>query len=172
MNDARFSTWTPDQLLDWLSELGITHETSTHAPLFTVSDSRAHREVHEGAYTKNLFVRNKKGHMWLLTLIEDRQVNLKELARQLGAGNFSFASEERLFRHLGITPGAVSPLALVNDSELQVQFVLDSAILEFDRVHLHPLVNEMTTTLPRDDFLRFLDAVDHAPKVLELNGSE
>jgi Ala-tRNA(Pro) deacylase len=66
----------------------------------------------------------------------------------------------------------VSPLALVNDSEQQVQFVLDSAILEFDRVHLHPLVNEMTTTLPRDDFLRFLDAVDHAPKVLELNGSE
>ncbi|KAA3633109.1 MAG: prolyl-tRNA synthetase associated domain-containing protein [Proteobacteria bacterium] len=169
MIDDTQEPWTPVQLLDWLDSLGIDCPTIHHPPLRTVADSRKHREIHEGAYTKNLFVRNKKGRMWLLTLLEHRSVQLKATARQLGAGNFSFASQERLMQYLGIVPGAVSPLALVNDPTARVEFVLDTGVLEYDRVHMHPLDNSMTTTLRRDDFLKFLDAVDHPPLRLELD---
>lgn len=133
----------------------------------TVEDSRAHREIAEGAYTKNLFVRNKKGKMWLLTLLEHRQVALKPTAKQLNAGNFSFASEERLMAHLGIRPGAVSPLALINDSTTQVDFILDNGVLEHEIIHMHPLDNTRTTSMPRDDFLKFLDLVNHPPQIVD-----
>ncbi|MFT5113429.1 MAG: Ala-tRNA(Pro) deacylase [Parasphingorhabdus sp.] len=160
------SHWTPDRLLKWLSEQDISCPTINHPPLRTVEDSRAHREIAEGAYTKNLFVRNKKGRMWLLTMLESRQIHLKQFAKTLGAGNFSFASEERLMKHLGIIPGAVSPLALINDSACEVNFVLDEDILQHAVVHFHPLDNCMTTTLKKDDFLRFLTEVKHVPHVV------
>lgn len=169
LNDPQ---WTPEGLLDWMSAEGIDCPTIHHAPLRTVADSRQHREVFEGAYTKNLFVRNKKGAMWLLTLLEDRQVVLKTLAKRLGAGNFSFASEDRLWRHLGVTPGAVSPLALVNDAKGEVRFVLDRGILDFPRVHFHPLDNTRTTTLSREDFLAFLERIGHAPELIDPAGGD
>lgn len=103
--------------------------------------------------------------MWLLTLHENRNIRLKDVARQLGAGNFSFASTERLMTYLGIVPGAVSPLALINDSQCKVEFVLDREILDFSMVHLHPLDNRLTTTLSREDFLRFLDTINHTPRI-------
>lgn len=167
MKTIEAGPWTPESLLDWLARMGIDCPTSHHPPLRTVADSQRHREVEEGAYTKNLFVRNKKGRMWLLTLLEQRSVDLKRIAKSLGAGNFSFASEERLMRHLGIAPGAVSPLALINDAGKSVTFVLDREILGYDIVHLHPLDNSMTTTLTREDFLDFLAAIDHAPVLFD-----
>jgi Ala-tRNA(Pro) deacylase len=167
MNQIECERWTPRKLLDWMESLNIECPTFEHPPLRTVEDSRRYREIHEGAYTKNLFVRNKKGHMWLLTLLEHRRVDLKETAKNLGAGHFSFASEQRLMRHLGIVPGAVSPLALVNDVDGQVNFVLDSGILAFDRIHLHPLDNRMTTTLRLEDLLGFLEKIDHSPQLID-----
>ena len=161
--------WTPQQLLEWLTETGIDCPTIEHVPLRTVEDSRAHGEIAEGAYTKNLFVRNKKGNMWLLTLSESRQIQLKPTAKKLAAGNFSFASEQRLFNHLGIRPGAVSPLALINDAEGQVSFVLDQSILDHDIMHFHPLDNSLTTTLKRQDFLDFLERINHAPQVVDFD---
>ena len=158
---------TPERLLGWFESLGIACPTVSHPPLYTVEDSRAHRNVHEGAYTKNLFLRNKKGDMWLLTLQESRRIELKETAKSLGAGNFSFASAERLERYLGVAPGAVSPLALANDAEGRVAFVIDREVLAHEQVHFHPLDNTLTTTLKREDFLRFLDVIGHPPKILD-----
>ncbi len=159
--------WTPENLLLLLEQNNISNNTIHHPPLRTVEDARRHREVDEGAYTKNLFVRNKKGKMWLLTLLEYRQIHLKQTAKQLGAGNFSFASEQRLMKHLGIIPGAVSPLALINDSAGDVAFVLDRGILDHKALHFHPLDNSMTTTITRDGFLRFLEITDHSPYVFD-----
>lgn len=156
----------PAELIAFLGEHGIDCPTVSHAPLMTVADSRRHREVHAGAYTKNLFVRNKRGRMWLLTLLEDREIVLKETAKAIGAGNLSFASRERLWRHLGIEPGAVSPLALVNDREREVEFLIDPGILVHGTIHLHPLDNTMTTTLTREGFLRFLATLGREPKPL------
>ncbi len=162
--------WSPRGLLEWLQrDAGIACPTISHPALRTVEDSRRHREIATGAYTKNLFVRNKKGRMWLLTLLESRSIELKSTAKLVGAGNFSFASTERLERHLGVIPGAVSPLALVNDREGQVQFVLDRGILEHRQVHFHPLDNTRTTTLDRGDFLKFLELVEHPPALLDFD---
>ena len=155
--------WSSDKLLNWLTENNINNSTITHTAMRTVDDSRAHRTSAEGAYTKNLFVRNKKGKMWLITLLENRQVNLKQLAKYFNAGNFSFASEQRLMENLGVIPGAVSPLALVNAPVSSVQFLLDSKILSFRNVHFHPLDNRMTTTLSREDFLKVLALINHEP---------
>jgi 8-oxo-dGTP diphosphatase len=101
-----------EELWARLSELAIAHETHAHAPVFTVEEAKRHRPPGEGLHTKNLFVRDKKERMWLVTLEEDRPVDLRALARELGTSNLSFASPARLRRHLGVEPGSVTPLAL------------------------------------------------------------
>lgn len=169
MDSSEDVPYTPQTLLAWLNSLGIDCPTISHPPLRTVADSRAHRQVFEGAYTKNLFLRNKRGRMWLVTLLEHREVELKALARQVSAGNFSFASEERLHRYLGVKPGAVSPLALANDRGRDVTFVLDHGVVAFEQVHLHPLDNTRTTTVRVNDLLKFLDATGHVPVMLAIS---
>lgn len=149
--------------------LGIAAEVAHHPPVFTVEQARRHRPPGErGAHVKNLFLRNKKGEMWLVTTLEDRPIDLKSLARQIGAGHLSFASFDRLRARLGVEPGSVTPLAAMNDREHLVRVVLDAAILDADRVHCHPLTNDRTVALAPQDLLRFLADSDHAPSVIDL----
>ena len=143
----------PDALLSMLELMGIEHEVLTHPPLRTVEDAKRIRPKTDYGHTKNLFVRNKKGKMWLLTLHEDRQVDLKQVAQTLGAGRFSFGSAERLMRYLGVIPGAVSPFAMLNDTSHQVSFVIDEALMSHPKWHIHPLDNRMTVTLERQALL-------------------
>jgi len=162
---------TPDELLAKLAGLGIAQTTKQHAPLFTVEEAKALRGELEGAHIKNLFLRNKKGAMWLVTCLEDRAVDLKSLGETLGAGRFSFGSAERLMKHLGVRPGAVTPLAVINDTGGAVTMVLDKGVLEHPVVNAHPLVNDKTTALSPGDLLRFLEAQGHAPKLLEMESA-
>ncbi len=157
----------PSELLRHLTRLGIEHCTVEHPPLFTVEQSKALRGDLPGGHTKNLFLRNKKGRMWLVTCQEDRSVDLKRLAEHLGAGRFSFASPERLMEYLGITPGAVSPLALANDQDRVVQFAMDSRLLEYSRLNLHPLSNAMTTSIAPRDLTRFLAELGHHTQLID-----
>jgi Ala-tRNA(Pro) deacylase len=111
--------------------------------------------------------------MWLVTAEEDRPIDLKALGTALGAsGRVSFGSPERLMRHLGVIPGAVTPFGLVNDIDGQVSFVLDEGLMRHDTLSFHPLTNEATTAIARDDFLRFLEAIGHAPRQLALSPRE
>lgn len=157
-----------DALLQRLTEFGIEHATVRHTPVFTVEEARAQRNGSGGAHSKNLLLRNKKGRMWLLTCLEDRCVDLRQLADVLGAGRFSFASPRRLMAYLGITPGAVTPFGLINDITGAVQLVLDGALLGMSPLHFHPLDNSMTTAIRPDDLMRFLESIDHSPQVLSL----
>ncbi len=116
---------------------------------------------------RNLFLRNKKGVMWLVTCQEDREIDLKALGERLGAGRFSFGSAERLMKYLGVLPGAVTPFAVINDRRSQVAVVLDSTLPEQDPVNCHPLVNTMTTALSGYDLVRFLEAEGHPPQLLD-----
>lgn len=152
-----------------LAAQGIPVETVAHPPVFTVEQARRHRNRHDGVHIKNLFVRNKPGAMWLLTLREDRAVDLQALARRLGAGRFTFGSPERLRRTLGVEPGSVTPLAALRDRDGEVTVVLDAAVRHADAVHCHPLTNDRTTTLRGDDLARFLASTGHAPVVLDLD---
>src|SRR5262245_3939016 len=123
---------TPDDLFARLDELGIRTTSVRHPPVFTVEEAKALRGKLPGGHVKNLFLRNKKGEMWLLVAEEDRAVDLKLLAEKLGSGRFSFGSAERLMAHLGIVPGAVTPLAVINDREAKVRVVIDRVLLGQD----------------------------------------
>ncbi len=166
---------TPEKSLDeaeqalfaYLDQLGITYRTVGHPRMATVEEAKAHRVDHEGAHVKNLFVRNKKGRMWLVTVLEDRVIDLKDLGARLGAGHLSFGSAARLAAHLGVKPGAVTPLAAMNDTEGLVTVALDSGIEKERFVHCHPLRNDRTTTLHAVDLPRFLMATGHAPVMLD-----
>src|SRR5262252_6222210 len=118
---------TPADLLAFLDKLGIKHATVTHAPLFTVEQSQALRGTIPGAHTKNLFLKDKKGTLFLVTTLEDAEIKLKSLHRRLGAGGrFSFGSAELMRETLGIEPGSVTPFAAINDAERRVRVVLDA----------------------------------------------
>jgi len=163
---------TPEALFRRLDELGIAHETTSHDPVFTVEEAKAVRGRLTGGHTKNLFLRNKKGAMWLVVCEEDRLIDLKALARHLNAGRFSFSSADRLTKYLGVIPGAVTPFAVINDRQGLVRVVVDLAVLSFGRVNFHPLDNAMTTTIKGDDLVKFLRAENHAPEVTDLGKLE
>src|SRR5205814_7763660 len=136
---------SPQQLFARLDALGLAHRTVEHAPVFTVDQAKQHRGALPGHHIKNLFLRNKKEAMWLVVALEDRAIDLKRLGEALGAGRLSFGSPERLRRHLGVEPGSVTPLALINDQAQAVQLVLDRGLADGDGpVNVHPLVNTMT----------------------------
>jgi len=160
---------SPQQLFARLEQLGIAERTVEHPPVFTVEEAKALRGDLPGHHIKNLFLRNKKEEMWLVVALEDRAIDLKRLGEVLGAGRLSFGSAERLKRHLGVEPGSVTPLALINDDSRSVQLALDRGLVEGDGapVNVHPLVNTMTTAMAAADLLRFFEATGHAPRWLD-----
>lgn len=159
----------PADLLRRLEALGIATRTVRHPPVFTVEEAKALRGELPGGHIKNLFLRNKKGAMWLVVCLEDRDIDLKVLAAALGAGRFSFGSAERLTTYLGVPPGAVTPFGVMNDKAGRVQVVLDKAMLAHDPLNCHPLVNDMTTAIAPADLVRFLEAEGHGPQILDLD---
>ena len=163
-------TVTPEKLFATLEELGIPYRTVTHPPLFTVEQSRALRGQIPGGHTKNLFLRDKKNALYLVTAEEDAEIELKGLHRLLGAnGRFSFGSSDLLREVLGVTPGAVTPFGVINDTEARVTVVLDSKLMEHDVINCHPLVNTMTTSLKREDLVKFLEATGHQPRIVRIS---
>ena len=157
---------SPAELFAYLDRLGIKHSTATHPPLFTVEESQELRGKIPGGHTKNLFLKDKKNALFLVVALEDARIALNGLHRQLGAaGRFSFASADTMRAILGIEPGSVTPFSVLNDVGKQVTVVLDSAMLAHDVLNYHPLTNTMTTTIPRDDLLKFLRATGHEPRI-------
>jgi len=157
---------TPADLFAFLDRLGIAHPTVSHPPLFTVDESQALRGQIPGGHTKNLFLKDKKGALYLVTALEDAAIELKSLHRRLGAsGRFSFGTAEQLREALGVEPGAVTPLAAMNDTGNLVTVVLDRALMAHSVINCHPLRNTMTTSLARDDLVMFLEATGHRPRI-------
>jgi len=163
---------TSEQLFARLTELGIQHHTVSHRPVFTVEEAKAHRGALDGTHVKNLFLRNKKGKMWLVVAPEDLTIDLKQLGRQIGAGRVSFGSAQRLMDHLGVEPGAVTPFGLINDEPQAVQAIIDERILDRDPAYFHPLRNDRTTAIAGQDLLAFLRAGGHEPRLVRLGVEE
>lgn len=164
---AKSEIFTPDMVLAFLDRHGIAHHTVHHPALYTVEQSKALRGDIEGLHVKNLFVKDKKGKLFLLTAVESTRIDLKTLHSRIGGqGRLSFCSAEQLMAHLGVEPGSVTPLALINDRDHRVSFVLDPALLCGERINVHPLVNTMTTGLSREGFERFLALTGHQPQIL------
>jgi Ala-tRNA(Pro) deacylase len=159
----------PDDLFARLEALGIRTHTVEHPPVFTVEEAKALRGHLPGGHIKNLFLRNKKGEMWLVVAEEDRAVDLKSLGERLGAGRLSFGSPDRLMTHLGVVPGAVTPFAVINDRDKQVRVAIDKGLLAHSPVHCHPLANDRTTAIEPADLLAFIRACGHEPMILDLD---
>jgi len=162
---------TTADLLATLDRLGIATKTVTHPALFTVEQSRALRGEIPGVHTKNLFLKDRKDALFLITAEEDAVIDLKQLHARIGAsGRLSFGRRELLMEVLGIPAGAVTPFAAINDAAGRVTVVLDTALLANREINCHPLTNTATTTIRPADLVAFLRATDHEPVVLPVSG--
>lgn len=158
---------TPEDLFAFLDRIGVPHRTVRHPPVFTVDESKALRGVIPGSHTKNLFLKDKKGSLYLVVAQEDTAIPLKSLHNRLGAsGRFSFGSADLLRAVWGVEPGSVTPFGAINDTERQVSIVLDAAMLDNEPLNYHPLANTMTTAVSRDGLMRFFAATGHAPRTV------
>jgi len=160
---------TPGALLAYLASLSIDVSTVDHPPLFTVEDSQSLRGDIPGGHTKNLFVKDRKGRLFLLVLGEETQVDLKRVHEKIGAqGRVSFGSAELLEEVFGVRPGAVTPFGAINDKAGRVSVILDEAMMRSERLNFHPLVNTRTTGLASADLIKFLRSTGHEPFVVAL----
>lgn len=160
---------TRTELFACLDGLDIAHATIEHPPVFTVDEAREHTHHLPGGHTKNLFLEDKAGGIWLVTCLDEQPVKVNALARLLEAPRFSFGKPERLMEVLGVEPGSVTALALVNDTERRVRPVLDTKLMAHELVNCHPLANTATTTLRAADLLRFMEALGYAPRLIDLD---
>ncbi|MDB5600941.1 MAG: YbaK/prolyl-tRNA synthetase associated protein [Xanthobacteraceae bacterium] len=157
---------SPDDLFATLDRLGIAHPTVSHPPLFTVEQSQALRGAIPGGHTKNLFLKDKKDALYLVVALEDAKIELKSLHRLLGAtGRLSFGSADLMRELLGVEPGSVTAFGALNDVGLRVQVILDADLMAHDTINCHPLTNTMTTSIGREDLVRFLESTDHLPRI-------
>lgn len=164
---------TPEDLFAKLDALGIAHETQHHPAVFTVEESKRLRGVLPGAHVKNLFLKDKKSRLFLISAVEDTRIDLKKVHEQIGgSGRVSFGSGDLLLEVLGVEAGSVTPFAAVNDTAGRVTVVLDERLMSHERINVHPLVNTMTTGIHRDDLVRVLRDSGHDPLVVALAGPE
>ena len=160
---------TPEDLFARLDSLGVAHSTIEHPPLFTVEDSQKLRGEIPGGHSKNLFVKDKKGRLFLLVLGEEAIVDLKRVHEKIGGqGRVSFGSGDLLEEVWGVKPGAVTPFGAINDRDGKVTVVLDAALMAESRLNFHPLVNTQTTGLASEDLVKFLRATGHDPIIVAL----
>lgn len=154
---------------DLLSQLKIDVKTYQHDAASTVEEQAVHVGHLQGSLTKNLFLRDKKFGLFLVTTKADRDVNMKTVGSllKLAGSNLRFGDEELLLEKLGITRGAVSPFALLNDKAKEVTFCIDKALLDEEIINIHPLRNDRTTSITPANLMEFLKHIDHAPTVLE-----
>ena len=153
-----------DALLAQLDSWGLSYRLHSHIPLRTVEDAKAVEDqfLVPGENTlrlKNLYLRDRKKRNYLLSLEQSREIDLKALGAELGVGSLSFGSADRLYQNLGIRPGAVSPLAMINGVRNDVRFFMDAAGQQADVINMHPLVNDRTIAMPRADLMAFFDQI-------------
>ena len=159
--------YTPERLLKALADLGLKTSTLYHEAVFRVGEGDDIKAGLPGAHTKNLFLKDDKGQLWLISAEQSTAINLKTLPKVIGSGRLSFGSEERLYAALGVRPGSVTALALINDAEKKVKFLLDKALYDADLVNFHPLTNTATTTLSQLDFRTFIASLGRTLTVVD-----
>ena len=161
-----------DSFLAWLEGNGIDHVTLDHPAVFRVGEGDDFKARLPGAHTKNLFLKDKKDRLWLISARQDTAIDLKRLHRVIGSDRLSFGSAELMVETLGVTPGSVTAFALINDTDKRLTFVVDRRLWEAERVNFHPLTNTATTGVDQAGFRRFLEAIGIAPLVVDFAALE
>lgn len=158
---------TQADLLAYLDDIGVAHSTLQHAPVFTVGEGHEIKAALPGGHSKNLFLKDAKGQLWLISALGETAIDLKRLPTVIGSGRLSFGSDGLLLETLGVRPGSVTAFALINDIGRRVRFVLDAALLAHDPVNFHPLANTATTAISPGGLLTFLKELDVAPTIVD-----
>lgn len=156
-----------ETLTAWLAEHGVAYTTHDHPAVFRVEEGLDLKAGLPGAHTKNLFLKDHKGRLWLISARQDTVIDLKRAAAATGAGRLSFGNEALMWETLGVRPGSVTALGLINDVERRVTFVLDRRLWEADIVNFHPLTNTATTSLEQAAFRRVLAVWEREPIVVD-----
>ena len=164
MNDPAFDR---HRLLAWFAEKGVAHQTHGHPAVFRLEAGLELKADLPGAHTKNLFLKDHRGRLWLISARQDTMIDLKRAAAAMGSGRLSFGNETLMFETLGVRPGSVTALALINDAERRVTFVLDQRLWEAEIVNFHPLINTATTALDQAGFRRVLALLEREPLVVD-----
>jgi Ala-tRNA(Pro) deacylase len=157
-----------EELLRFLEELGIDYTLHEHEPVFTAEEALKVCGHIPGVHCKNLFLKDKSDALWLVTLPDEKRADLKSLPEKIGSKRLSFGNAALLMEALGVTPGSVTALALINDEAQRVQLVLDREMMQQELINLHPLINTATITLRTADLLRFFSALGHQPLLTNL----
>jgi Ala-tRNA(Pro) deacylase len=163
---------SPDALLEKLDNLGISYDLYHHEAVYTVAESEAIDAKIPGTHCRNMFLRDKKKRMFLLTLANETQVDLKQMETILNCARLSFGSPDRLWQYLGVRPGSVCPFAVINDTEQQVPLILDEWMMQQKRINFHPLLNTMTVGLAPEGLLKFVESIGHSFQICCLNKAE
>lgn len=158
-----------DRLLAWMAENGVAQTTVDHPAVFRVEEGLELKASMPGAHTKNLFLKDKKGRLWLISARQDTVIDLKRADKWIGSARLSFGAEALLWATLGVRPGSVTALGLINDPDRRVTFVLDQALWDADIVNFHPLTNTATAALAQADFRRFLALIGREPIVVDFS---
>ncbi len=160
-----------DDLMAFLGDLDISVTTLDHQPVFTVSESGDLHDRIPGGHTKNLFVKDKKGRLFLIVALHDAEIDLKKVHQIIGAqGRVSFGNADLLMEVLGVEPGSVTPFSLLNDREAQrVIPVFDAAMMQHEILNYHPLKNDATTSIAATDLLKFAKACGHTAQVVAVS---
>ena len=150
------------KIYELLGKENIPYEKIEHEPVYTVAEADALNLPHPEAATKNLFLKDKKGKYFLLVARENSQVNLKELQSSLGSAALHFASAESLLEMLGLIPGSVSPLGVLNDEGRCVEVAIDAGLMD-KLIAMHPNENTATIWMNESELSKII--LEHGNKV-------
>ena len=167
-----FSRSPEKDVFSWLEKNGLSHHTINHHPTFTVADSSRVKADLPGGHTKNLFMKDKKGKLVLISAWAQSELPLNRLHHAIDVQRLSFTRADLLWQSLKVTPGSVSAFALIHDVKQQVRFVVDSALMEFDDVNFHPLRCDMTTRMSRNDFEKFVTSTGRTLQIIDFSALE
>jgi Ala-tRNA(Pro) deacylase len=157
------------ELYELFERLAIQFEYHEHPPLATIEEAKIHWKDYNSGRCKNIFFRNHKGDRHYLVIFEHlRQLNIKDLEKRLKQGKLSFASDQRLKKHLGVEPGSVSPFGLINDKEKHVHLFIDEKLNESGRLAFHPNINTASLVVSKSDFLKFLEYTGNTYEFIRL----
>ncbi|HTX48525.1 MAG TPA: YbaK/EbsC family protein [Caulobacteraceae bacterium] len=160
---------TRSDLFAFFDAHAIAHRTLEHPAVFRVGEGDEVKAGLPGGHTKNLFLKDAKGQLWLVSALQDARIDLKALPAAIGAARLSFGSAELMAETLGVTPGSVTAFGLINDAGRRVRFVLDAGLASADPVNFHPLENTATTAVSQAHFRRFLAVLGVEPKIVDFS---
>lgn len=155
-----------EELIKYFNSHKLAYQLFHHEPVFTVDEGEHLREQIPGAHSKNLFLKDKKGSFFLMSVLDHKKVDIKTLGRTYGKGGFSFAKAEDLMAKMRLLPGSVTPYGLLYDNQQEITFLLDEDFLKYPEVNFHPMRNDMTLQVNVNDFMQFFTLIKHPPIIV------